>query len=113
MRIEKMLKIGEVSILLQIPSYVLRYWETEFKDLKPHKSRSGQRLYSEKDIEVLRRIAHLRYDEKLTVSGCKNRMRDRNTGDKEPLKVYKHSEIFLSELAKIKKGLQDVLEDLR
>jgi len=113
MRIEKMLKIGEVSNLLNIPSYVLRYWESEFKQLKPQKSRSGQRLYSEKDIEVLRKIIQLRYDEKLTIPGCKTRIRAESKQSDQAINGSEHSDLTNSELMEIKKGLQDVLEDLR
>jgi DNA-binding transcriptional MerR regulator len=72
-RIQKRLyyKIGEACKELGIQPYVLRYWETEFPALAPSKSRSGQRVYSEKELEIIRRIKQLLYDEGYTIAGAK------------------------------------------
>ncbi|MBZ0090057.1 MAG: MerR family transcriptional regulator [Thermoanaerobaculia bacterium] len=67
-------KIGEVCKLLDIQPYVLRYWETEFPALHPQKSQSGQRAYSEAEIEVIRRIKRLLYDEGYTIAGAKKKL---------------------------------------
>lgn len=67
-------KIGEACKLLDIQPYVLRYWETEFPDLSPSKSRSGQRVYSEKELGLIRRIKELLYDEGFTIAGAKKRL---------------------------------------
>jgi DNA-binding transcriptional MerR regulator len=67
-------KIGEACKLLDIQPYVLRYWETEFPDLSPSKSRSGQRVYSEEEIALIRRIKELLYDEGFTIAGAKKRL---------------------------------------
>src|SRR5258708_36866453 len=71
-RVQKRLyyKIGEACKALGIQPYVLRYWETEFPALSPSKSRSGQRGYSEKELEVIRRIKQLLYDEGYTIAGA-------------------------------------------
>jgi len=58
-----------------VKPYVLRYWETEFRLVRPQKSRTGQRLYQRKDIEVLLQIKQLLYDEKYTISGAKKRLK--------------------------------------
>src|SRR6202042_322821 len=75
-RVQKRLyyKIGEACKALGIQPYVLRYWETEFPDLSPSKSRSGQRVYSEKELEVIRRIKELLYDEGYTIAGAKKKL---------------------------------------
>jgi DNA-binding transcriptional MerR regulator len=75
-RIQKRLyyKIGEACKALGIQPYVLRYWETEFPALTPSKSRSGQRVYSEKELEVIRRIKELLYEEGYTIAGAKKRL---------------------------------------
>ena len=52
-------RIGEVAVLLAIKPYVLRYWETEFPDIRPAKSKSGQRLYKRRDVELLVKIREL------------------------------------------------------
>ena len=67
-------KIGEACKLLDIQPYVLRYWETEFPDLSPSKSRSGQRVYSENELALIRRIKELLYDEGFTIAGAKKRL---------------------------------------
>lgn len=67
-------KIGEACKQLDIQPYVLRYWETEFPALSPSKSRSGQRVYSEEDLQVIRRIKELLYEEGFTIAGAKKRL---------------------------------------
>ena len=64
-------KIGEVSELLGVEAYVLRYWETEFPVLSPKKSGTGHRLYRRKDVELLLRIKHLLYDKRFTIEGAR------------------------------------------
>ena len=75
-RVQKRLyyKIGEACKALDIQPYVLRYWETEFPALTPSKSRSGQRVYSEKELEIIRRIKELLYDEGYTIAGAKKKL---------------------------------------
>lgn len=65
-------KIGEVSQITGLEAYVLRYWETEFADLAPGKSRHNQRLYKKRDVELILKIKALLYDEKFTISGARN-----------------------------------------
>ena len=67
-------KIGEACKLLDIQPYVLRYWETEFAALEPQKSQSGQRVYTDAEIEVIRRIKRLLYEEGYTIAGAKKKL---------------------------------------
>jgi len=67
-------RIGEVEALTAIPAYVLRYWESEFKLLRPKKNPAGQRLYRPRDLELVQRIKTLLYDERLTLEGAKKRL---------------------------------------
>jgi DNA-binding transcriptional MerR regulator len=67
-------KIGEACKMLGIQPYVLRYWETEFSPLSPTKSKSGQRVYSDQDLAVIRRIKELLYDEGYTIAGAKKQL---------------------------------------
>lgn len=62
--------IGEVSDLLGVKPYVLRYWESEFKKLNPQKSVTGQRTYRNRDIRVAKAIQKLLYEEKYTIAGA-------------------------------------------
>src|SRR5436309_13633166 len=75
-RIQKRLyyKIGEACKALDVQPYVLRYWETEFPAISPSKSRSGQRVYSEKELDIIRRIKQLLYDEGYTIAGAKKKL---------------------------------------
>ena len=73
-------RIGEVEELAGVPAYVLRYWESEFKLLRPKKNPAGQRLYRKKDLELVLRIKTLLYDERLTLEGAKKRLRGEARG---------------------------------
>src|SRR5208282_6048517 len=73
-------KIGEVSDLLGVEPYVLRYWETEFTALSPKKSGTGHRLYRRKDVELLLRIKHLLYDKKFTIEGARQTLHEESRG---------------------------------
>jgi DNA-binding transcriptional MerR regulator len=69
-------RIGEVSELAQLPTYVLRYWESEFAQLKPTKSSTGQRMYRRKDVECVMQIRRLLYEEGFTIAGARERLRE-------------------------------------
>jgi DNA-binding transcriptional MerR regulator len=100
-------KIGEAARLCAVKPYVLRYWETEFRSIKPHKTRSQQRLYRRKDLELLLKIRHLLYDERFTIEGARARLRE--LGDDEPAAPLPAPE-FDRELAKkLKQGLLDLI----
>jgi DNA-binding transcriptional MerR regulator len=64
-------RIGDVARLCQVPAYVLRFWETEFPQLKPNKGGTGQRLYRKKDVEMALRIKSLLYDQGYTIPGAR------------------------------------------
>jgi DNA-binding transcriptional MerR regulator len=69
-------RIGEVSQIVGVEPYVLRYWESEFRGLSPKKSSSGQRMFRKKDVELLLRIRHLLYDRKFTIEGARKVLLD-------------------------------------
>lgn len=64
-------RIGEVAALCRVPDYVLRFWQTEFPQLRPGKSGTGQRLYRRRDVEMALRIKHLLHKEGYTIAGAK------------------------------------------
>jgi DNA-binding transcriptional MerR regulator len=74
-------KIGEVSKLVGVKPYVLRYWESEFSIVRPGKTRSRHRLYRRKDGETLLEIRRLLHTERYTIEGAKRRLRERCPGD--------------------------------
>ncbi len=68
-------KIGEVCKICDVPAHVLRYWETEFPPLAPNKNRSGQRIFREKDVQLVAEIKRLLYDEGYTIAGARKQLR--------------------------------------
>lgn len=67
-------RIGEACKQLDIQPYVLRYWETEFPVLSPRKSKAGQRVYSEEELQLIHRIKQLLYEEGYTIAGAKKKL---------------------------------------
>jgi DNA-binding transcriptional MerR regulator len=67
-------RIGEVAEIVGVETHVLRYWETEFRSIKPQKSRSGQRVYSRKDVEKLIRVRDLLYTQGFTIAGARKKL---------------------------------------
>lgn len=73
-------RIGEVSRITGVKPYVLRYWESEFRWMAPAKSRSKQRLYRKRDIDVIQLIKRLLYEERYTIAGARKKLRDLGVG---------------------------------
>src|SRR5215472_8118865 len=71
---KRLFKIGEVCRVADVQPYVLRYWETEFAALAPNKSGGGQRLYTQREIDVILRIKQLLYSEGFTIAGAKKKL---------------------------------------
>ena len=80
-------RIGEVSSLVGVEPHVLRYWESEFKVIKPHKGGSLQRLYRRKDLDLILKIKKLLYEEGFTIAGAKKKIRDLERLENKPLKL--------------------------
>ena len=64
-------KIGEVSRIADLPSHVIRFWEHEFSKIRPQRTPSGQRLYTQRNIEIILEIKHLLYEQKYTIEGAR------------------------------------------
>ncbi|HEV8341823.1 MAG TPA: MerR family transcriptional regulator [Candidatus Binatia bacterium] len=101
-------KIGEVSRILGVEPYVLRFWETEFDTLKPGKAPSRHRLYKKRDVELLLEIKRLLYAEGFTIEGARKRLRDNRREERNQLKLPLSESKFRSALIKIKKDLQSL-----
>ena len=71
---KRFFRIGEVSRIVGVKPYVIRYWESEFPALRPRRADSRQRTYQRKDIEILGEIKRLLYEERLTIEGAKKRL---------------------------------------
>ena len=101
--------IGEVSELVDLKQYVLRYWETEFSMLRPQKNRAGNRKYRKKDIDLVLKIKNLLYSQKYTIAGAREILRGEQRGDIKT-KSDINSNDYRELLSSIKIELQEILE---
>jgi DNA-binding transcriptional MerR regulator len=107
-------KIGEVSELLGVEPYVLRYWESEFPSLSPKKSGTGHRLYRRKDVELLLRIKHLLYEKRFTIEGARQTLQSEIKAPKPKLAKRVQQELFAEDpLPEIRRELTDILKLLK
>ena len=107
-------KIGEVSDLLGVEPYVLRYWETEFAVLSPKKSGTGHRLYRRKDVELLLRIKYLLYEKKFTIEGARQSLQAESRAAKPKALKRVQQDLFSEDpLPEIRRGLADILQILK
>jgi len=102
-------RIGEVATLCHLPAYVLRFWESEFPQLKPVKSSTGQRMYRRRDVENVLRIKQLLYEQGFTISGARQQLRSENKTDKTQTAIPfpSHS---TPEIQHIRQGLREILD---
>jgi DNA-binding transcriptional MerR regulator len=101
-------RIGEVSRLCGLPSYVLRFWETEFNQLKPSKSGTGQRMYRKIDVENVLRIKKLLYDQGFTIAGARQQLRAETKRKQSPL-PFAVPTPNRGELKQVRQGLRELL----
>lgn len=104
-------KIGEVSKITGVKPHVLRYWESEFRAIRPYKTRSLQRLYRKRDIELVLKIKKLLYEDLFTIPGAKRKIKDSPDKAKQmelqfDKKAYKR--IFME----IKRELKEITQSL-
>lgn len=106
--------IGEVSKVTELNQYVLRYWETEFKQLNPSKNKAGNRTYRQKDIDLILRIKDLLYNQKFTIEGARNMLSGEDTVTVETaVETEAKGSVDLDLLIKIRGELKSILEDLK
>ena len=107
-------KIGEVSELLGVEPYVLRFWETEFPHLTPKKSGTGHRLYRKKDVELLLRIKHLLYEKRFTIEGARQTLQTEGRSVKTKVSKRAQKELFAEDpLPEIRRELSAILNLLK
>jgi DNA-binding transcriptional MerR regulator len=107
------LNIAEVSDLTGVKAHVLRYWETEFQSLKPEKNRSGQRVYRQKDLDVIQRLKRLLYEEEYTISGARKRLEEDLKGARRgqlPLALDLKEAEMLGVLVKVRRQVASLRE---
>lgn len=109
-------RIGEVSKLAGLKAYVLRYWETEFSQLRPKKSGSNQRLYPRKEVELILEIKHLLYDKRYTIEGAKKTLGLKGKAvvvEKAALKPRQQAALFAMEEGIPRDSWDEVRAELR
>ncbi len=110
-------RIGEVSRITGLKPHVLRYWESEFKVIKPHKEGSLQRLYRRKDLDLILKIKKLLYEDGFTIAGAKKKIRDLERVENKQMKLKLvekgsngNAHGFLIALQEELKGIRKMLE---
>ena len=102
--------ISDVSKMTELKQYVLRYWETEFTQLRPQKNRAGNRTYRQKDIDVVYKIKDLLYTQKFTIEGARKQLKS-GRGESRPVN-NELNEKYANFIQTVKSGLQDILAQL-
>jgi len=102
-------RIGEVASLCRLPAYVLRFWETEFPQLKPVKGSTGQRMYRQRDVENVLRIKQLLYDEGFTIAGARQQLKAEAKPAKRQAGLPFPAGNRKDGLKKVRQGLQEIL----
>ncbi len=102
-------KIGEVSTIVGVPAYVLRFWETEFRQINPRRTESGQRLYRRQDVVLILRIKALLHDRRFTIEGARQHLRQGKRRP-EPASKPKEDTSSIEEIADIRAELIRIRE---
>ncbi len=110
-------RIGEVSRITGLKPHVLRYWESEFKMIKPYKGGSLQRLYRKRDLDLILKIKKLLYEEGFTIAGAKRKIRDLEKTENVQMKLRwveknpsgRNQELLVTVLEELK-GIRKMLE---
>jgi DNA-binding transcriptional MerR regulator len=104
-------RIGEVARLCGVETYVLRFWETEFPQLKPNKSGAGQRLYRRREVDLARRIRHLLYEEGYTIPGARQAIQAeaRRPAESGQMQLADASAKSMPKLGKLRNELKEIL----
>ncbi len=101
-------RIGEVAELCDLPTYVLRFWETEFPQLRPTKGSTGQRMYRRSDVETALRIKTLLYEEGFTIPGARDHLKlESKSARQQPPLLF--PEKPPDELKRVRQGLREIL----
>jgi len=100
-------RIGEVAKRVGVEPHVLRYWETEFRSIRPQKSAKGQRVYSRRDVETLLKVRELLYEQGYTIAGARKKLREGGIEPREP------GDPTLKQAEKMRRALLDLRDEVR
>ena len=107
--------ISEISQITGLRKYVIRFWETEFSNLKPKKNKAGNRIYKKKDLDLINKIKDLLYNQNYTIKGAKKVLKQKS--DKSYNKIIKNNNQSNDEYAKVlndlKSKIQNILDQIR
>jgi DNA-binding transcriptional MerR regulator len=106
-------RIGEVARLCRLPAYVLRFWETEFPQLKPAKSSTGQRMYRHRDVELVVHIRQLLYAEGFTIAGARQQLKAEAKPAKAQSALPFPPAARTDELKQVRRALREILALLK
>jgi len=97
-------KVGEVSAIAGVPTYVLRFWETQFPRISPRRTTTGQRLYNKNDVQLILTIKKLLYEEKFTIQGARKHLKSNSSPSEGS---------FVETLREVQEGLKDIADMLK
>jgi DNA-binding transcriptional MerR regulator len=102
-------KIGEVSKITRVEPYILRYWESEFKLVKPYRTKSNQRLYRKKDVETILKIKKMLYEQRYTIAGAKKILKKNSIQDNQlPLNFSQKK--YITALKEIRDEIKEIYD---
>ena len=109
-QVQEFYSIGDVCTLTDLKPHVLRYWESQFRFLSPAKNRSGNRVYQRREVELIMLVKHLRYTEKYTIDGARQKIDEhRKSGD---LRAVARAALDAQTLESVEHDLQEILQIL-
>ena len=106
-------RIGEVSSIVGVEPHVLRYWESEFKSVRPQKSARGQRIYSRRDVDTLLKVKELLYSHRFTIAGAKRKLKDGTAVEPAASEAPPVAQVGASTLVAVRQRLVSVRDQLR
>ena len=106
-------RIGEVSEIVGVEPHVLRYWETEFRSIRPQKSRKGQRIYSRRDVDKLLKVKDLLYSHGFTIAGARKRLREGGAEPEQAASVSTGASVAEAEVKRPGAQLRAALGEIR
>ena len=105
--------ISEAATMTQVKPHVLRYWETQFKMLRPRKNKAGNRMYRKRDLKLISMIKELLYDQGFTISGARKKLQDEKSSVKDQLEFSFSDVDRAAMLLEVKRELEQLLKELK